>query len=105
MSKDFPKIKCPGCGKIFIQRNKKKEFCQRRCFKKVYYHRKKAQELVANKHAIFNCPRCDNKIMLEFDPVKKPYLWLHFVCPGCNTLMINVTEFITTADGLKEKIL
>ena len=93
------KIICKTCQNSFLPKNPKNIFCTRRCFKKDFYHRKKAEELNNKKFPIFRCPSCNNKITLEFDPVKNQTAWTNFLCPHCNVLMINVCEEIQTQDS------
>lgn len=93
------KIKCKTCGNVFVPKSDKNIFCHRRCFKKDFYHRKKAEELNNIKFPSFKCPSCSVSIELTFDPVKEDRLWLNFSCPFCQVLMINVCEEITTQDS------
>ena len=98
MSKLNP-IFCKTCKEEFTPKSERNIFCSRKCFKKDFYHRKKAEELISIKtFPCFICPSCGNKVQLEFDPVKEGQNWLDFVCPGCNTLMINVSDQISTDD-------
>lgn len=90
--------KCLTCNKLFIFKTARHLYCQRRCFKLADYRRNRDMNLTKNKFPIFKCPSCDNVIVLDFDPAKKPQLWLKFKCPTCNTLMINVFEDIITKD-------
>ena len=92
------KIECKTCGKLFMPKSEKNRFCTRKCFKKDFYHRKKGEEISAGKFPRFTCPSCGQKITLDFDPAKDTFRWLHYSCPGCNTLMINVSEEIVTQD-------
>ena len=92
------KITCKTCKKSFLTKNNKKIFCTRKCFKKNYYHRKKAEELSNIKFPVFLCPNCGKKIELNFDPVKDHRKWTKFSCPNCNVLMINVCEEIVVKD-------
>ncbi len=90
--------KCLTCKDPFTQKSESNEYCSRKCFKKAYYHKKKAEELASNKCPNFTCPQCGQQIVLEFDPVKENMRWLHYQCAGCNTLMIHVSEQIYTVD-------
>lgn len=92
-------IACKTCGKIFFPKSERNKFCSRRCFKKDFYHRKKAEELSAQKFPEFVCPKCGQDIILGFDPTKDTMRWLHYSCNGCNTLMIEVTEAIVVQDA------
>ena len=93
------KKKCPVCKKVFKAKSEKNIYCCRSHFKRAWYHRMKGQELKdAKKFPVFLCPLCGNLITLNFDPVKKSNKWLHFHCPGCNFLMINVSDMIVTQD-------
>jgi predicted RNA-binding Zn-ribbon protein involved in translation (DUF1610 family) len=94
----YSEIVCKTCGKKFKPKSENNVFCTRKCFKKDYYHRKKAEELAKEQFPEFNCPSCKQQIVLDFDPAKHTLRWLHYVCPGCNTLMINVSENIVTKD-------
>ena len=96
--KTLKPIKCPTCGDIFTPKSERNIYCKRSCFKKAFYHRKKAEELNACHFPFFTCPNCDQSIRLDFDPVKENMRWLGYQCPGCNTLMINITEEILTGD-------
>ena len=96
----FPKRICKTCGEEFMPSSEKNVFCSRKCFKKDYYHRKKAEELISRSiFPIFKCPSCKQIINLDFNPVVDAYKWSHFICPGCNTLMINVSDGIITDDS------
>src|SRR3990167_710461 len=92
------KIICPTCNEWFLPKTGRNEYCTRSCFKKFYYHRKKAEELANNRYPTFKCPSCREEITLNFDPIKKSDAWLNFVCPHCSVLMINVSEEIVTQD-------
>lgn len=92
------KIICRACQKAFVPKSGRNIFCTRKCFKKDYWHRKMAEELNVKKTPEFTCPKCGQHITLDFDPVKNAQKWLHYQCPGCNTLMINVSESIVTMD-------
>jgi hypothetical protein len=98
------KIIChnPGCTNTFSPRKQNHHFCSRKCFKKEYYYRKKAEELANKKFPVFTCPSCDTEITLDFDPVKESIRWLNFLCPHCNVLMINVSDSIITKEETKE---
>lgn len=96
--KKLSRTPCPTCKKKFTPKSEKNYYCCRKCFKKAYYHRVKAEELKNKKCPTFLCPSCDQTITLDFDPVKDSFRWLHFVCPGCNVLMISVSELISTGD-------
>ena len=97
----FKKIPCPTCGREFLPKSEKNQYCKRSCFKKAYYHRKKGEELSANHCPHFTCPSCGQSITLPFDPTKDTMRWLGYQCPGCHTLMINVSEAIVTQDAPK----
>lgn len=73
------------------------KFCCRFCFKKDFYSRKKDDSKLC-KFPSFDCPACGERINLDFDPVANPIKWSAFSCPSCNTLLINVCEFIQTED-------
>lgn len=92
------KIPCKTCGKVFLPKSDNNLFCERKCFKKDYYHRKKAENLAAQKFPDFLCPTCGGSIRLDFDPSQDTMQWLDFLCPTCSTLMINVSEEIITQD-------
>ena len=89
---------CPTCEVPFTPKSERNIYCKRSCFKKAFYHRKKAEELNACHFPFFTCPKCGQAIRLEFDPVKESMRWLSYQCPGCNVLMINVSEKIVTQD-------
>lgn len=96
--KTLTKKMCPTCNEPFLPKSERNQYCGRSCFKKAYYHRKKAEELASNKCPDFTCPTCGQHIKLEFDPVRENMRWLHYKCNGCNTLMIEVAEQIVTQD-------
>ena len=91
--------KCLGCKEKFIPKTERNIFHNRKCFKRYYYHQKKAEELANSKYPTFKCPSCRNEITLKFDPVKQNFLWLNFVCPYCSVLMISVSEEIVTQEA------
>jgi hypothetical protein len=93
------KIPCKTCKKKFLPKSEKNVFCNRKCFKKDFYHRKKIEELNSIKFPTFKCPSCFRNIELTFDPVKDEKLWLGFSCPFCNILMISVCEKIVAQDS------
>lgn len=96
------KIICQACKKSFLPKSEKNIFCSRKCFKKAYYHRMKGEEIAdLKKFPTFLCPSCGTSITLDFDPVKNSQKWLHYSCPGCNTMMINVSDLINTKDSPK----
>lgn len=97
-SRQLDKRICPICKESFIPKSEKNIFSSRACFKKDYYHRKKAEELAGIKFPEFTCPDCGQQIILNFDPAKESVRWTKYICPGCNTLMINVSEQIVTSD-------
>lgn len=90
--------KCLTCKEKFIPKSEKNIFHSRQCFKRYYYHRKKAEELANLKFPTFKCPSCLNEVTLDFDPIKKPENWHQFICPYCSVLMINVSEKISAKD-------
>lgn len=95
---DIKKIICKTCKKSFLPKSERHIFCTRKCFKKDFYHRKKAEELSNKKFPIFLCPNCAIRIELDFDPVKEYRRWAKFSCPKCSVLMINVSDLIDTID-------
>ena len=99
---NLKEIKCKNssCDILFSPKSPKNVFCSRRCFKKSYYHQKKAEELSNKKFPTFICPSCRDRIILDFDPFSEEgsEKWLSFKCPRCNVLMINVSEEIVTQD-------
>lgn len=97
--KKLKQIPCKTCKKMFMPKSEKNVFCNRRCFKKDFYHRKKAEELNNIKFPIFLCPSCHRAIELTFDPVKDERLWMDFSCPFCRVLMINVWEEVVAQDS------
>ena len=92
------KIICKTCKKLFLPKSEKHIFCTRKCFKKDFYHRKKAEELSNKKFPTFICPNCQRIVELDFDPVKEQKKWANFSCPHCSVLFINVSEYISTQD-------
>lgn len=91
-------ISCNACKVRFFPKSEKNIYCTRKCFKKYFYHKKKAEELANIKYPCFKCPSCQQLINLDFDPTKYTDRWDKYVCPGCNTLMINVSEEIYAQD-------
>lgn len=91
-------ISCNACKTMFLPKSERNIYCTRKCFKKYFYHKKKAEELANIRFPSFICPSCKQRINLDFDPVKYATRWDHYVCPGCNTLMINVSEEIIAQD-------
>ena len=91
-------IQCKTCGEMFMPKSPKNVFCTRKCFKKNFYHRKKAENLNAKKFPSFICPSCGKKVDLDFDPLTNNGKWTQFQCPFCRTLMINIVEYISTED-------
>lgn len=96
--KKIVKIRCGTCHKFFLPKSQKNVYCKRSCFKKAYYHHKKAEELKNIKFPILKCPLCSRNIELDFDPIVDDNRWLNFKCPFCHVLMINVCEEIITQD-------
>lgn len=99
----FHKIECKTCKESFIPKSEINRFCSRRCFKKDFYHRKKAEEINQRRLPGFTCPSCGQCIVLPFDPVKCEDAWTSYDCPGCNTLMISVSESIVTSEACNGK--
>jgi predicted RNA-binding Zn-ribbon protein involved in translation (DUF1610 family) len=91
---------CPTCKELFIPKSDKNIYCNRRCFKKDYHMRKKAEELTRVKYPSFNCPSCGQNIVLDFDPASDTLKWAKYICHGCNTLLISVSEDIIINDPL-----
>ena len=89
-------IKCKTCKKKFTPKSHRNKFCCRACFKKDFSERVKKES--PRGFPCFDCPVCGQRIKLDFDPILNSTKWLSFSCPGCNMLMINVYEFITTED-------
>ncbi|HEA46431.1 MAG TPA: hypothetical protein ENH99_01480 [Candidatus Pacearchaeota archaeon] len=85
----FEKRICPTCKKPFIPKSERNIYCCRSHFKKAYYYRKKKEESGIGHFPVFNCPICEQKVILNFNPIKEIFRWEHFVCPGCNIIMIN----------------
>jgi len=96
-------VKCITCKEFFVPKSEKNKFCSRRCFKKDFYHRKRAGEISQNALPRFTCPSCGQCITLPFDPVKCEDAWTTYSCPGCNTLMINVSDMIIASEACNEK--
>lgn len=96
--KRLVKIPCKSCGEMFMPVSEKNIYCKRACFKQNYYHRKRAVDILKPKFPIYTCPNCGQKIVLNFDPAKHTFKWLHYVCPGCNTLQINIVDFVVAVD-------
>ena len=95
----FAKRRCLNCKRWFTPKSDKNIYCKRICFKQANYRKMKGEELLnAKKFPVFHCPSCGINIELDFNPIKKPWKWLHFKCPGCNVLMISVVDFVITQD-------
>ena len=92
---------CQTCGKEFQPKCDINIYCSRKCFKKAYYHRKKGEELNCQKYPEFKCPKCGLDLILDFNPVKNTFKWDHYECPGCNSLMITISERIVVQDRTK----
>lgn len=90
--------KCLNCGQLFVPKNEKNVYHNRRCFKQAYYKRQKKDEETS--FPIFRCEKCGQQIILDFHPTKKKdaFKWVNFKCLGCHTLMIEVFENIITKD-------
>ena len=99
----FAKRLCKTCGNEFQPKCEINVFCSRRCFKKNYYHRKKAEEINAQTFPIFICSVCKEEIVLKFDPTKNSFKWIHFVCPKCIICILDVSEDIITYSPNCEK--
>lgn len=98
--KKLVKIRCGSCKVFFLPKSQKNIYCKRSCFKKAFYYKKKAEELLERKKfPSFKCPSCSRSIKLDFDPVKEDRRWLDFSCPHCRVLMINVCEEIITQEN------
>jgi len=92
------KIPCGTCGVMFEPKSDRNKYHNRSCFKKAFWIRQKEKGKLKGAFPSFGCPTCGQKITLDFDPVKEISKWQSYVCPGCNTLMINVSEKIFTQD-------
>jgi len=92
----FKQIKCKECKTLFTPKSENNVFCCRKCFKISYYERekKKNKDVFPN----FTCPYCRQNIQLSFSPMKDPMKWSNYVCNGCNTLMIDVIDLVSTED-------
>ena len=111
------KRNCKVCGTEFIAIKSTQLFESRKCFKKDYYLRKKAELAVENaspKYPSYYCNICNFKIDLTFDPVKNSDLFENHKCPNCNFTRKHAwqhnVEFIFTFsevsmdDGLSQQI-
>jgi hypothetical protein len=87
-------IPCTTCKTVFMPKSEKNKYCTRKCFKKDNYHKKKAEELTRIRFPSFLCPSCEQRITLDFDPVIESLRWLHYECPGCDALMLDVSDEI-----------
>jgi len=85
-------IKCKTCSKEFLPKSEKNVFCSRRCFKREYYHRKRAEELIENQNPSFICTKCGQSTVLDFNPIEESDRWLEFKCPNCNTLATHTSK-------------
>jgi len=92
------KIPCGTCGVMFEPKSDRNKYHNRSCFKKAFWIRQKEKNKKIGNFPTFKCPNCGQKITLPFDPVKEISKWANYSCPGCNTLMINVSEEIITQD-------
>lgn len=111
------KRNCQICGAEFIAIKTTQLFDKRKCFKRAYYIRKKAEmadEAASPKYPIYYCNVCNFKIQLDFDPVKNSDLFENHKCPNCNFTRKHAwqhnVEFIFTfsevamEDGLNQQI-
>lgn len=99
MSK-MPQIKCKNCGKPFTPKSEKNIFCSRKCFKQDYYYREKERNDDTG-FPMYRCPDCGQVIEMEVHPIRNNFEWLEWrkvPCPGCNTLMIFVSDELITED-------
>lgn len=77
---------CKVCTKKFTAIKSTQWFCQRKCFKRDYYLRKKeemAEEVRRPKYPSMNCSVCNMRSELDFDPVRYPKRFEEHKCPHC----------------------
>lgn len=103
---------CKVCNKKFTAIKSTQWFCQRKCFKRDYYLRKKeelAEDVRRPKYPSMNCAVCHIKSELDFDPVKNPKKFEEHKCPHCefarpdhwltNTHFVFAYSKVETNDG------
>lgn len=77
---------CKVCGTQFVAIKNTQYFCRRKCFKRDYYLRKKAEQEYDTAHpkrSVYNCEFCKWAVEVPFDIAKNPEQWETFTCPVC----------------------
>lgn len=69
------------CGKIFKPYKKNHLFCSKKCYRKWYWI--KIEKPLQHNFPSFICEFCNNKIQLDFFPIKDKKKWSEFICPIC----------------------
>lgn len=77
----IPRV-CKTCKREFLAQKNKQHYCSKKCFKKEYYKRKRAD--LNNRYPVFQCKNCGVGTELSFDPLKDNVAWTSFKCPHCN---------------------
>lgn len=78
--------KCKVCEKAFVAIKHTQLFCSRKCFKKDYAARKRAEALVENarvKQHFYACGVCERRSELGFNPLKSQQQFADYICPFC----------------------
>lgn len=87
MSLSLKKCKNEHCGKEFVSKQARHDFCCRKCFKTYYDMRNKRSEF-----PVFACQHCGKRTTLDFDPDKEKTKWTEYACPFCGTPKIQESD-------------
>lgn len=88
--------KCKTCGDDFSAIKATQFFCSRKCFKKDYYIRTKAniENTENNPHfPIKKCDFCEERSQLTFDPMKNRERYSAWRCPHCGVTNKLIWEY------------
>jgi len=87
---------CKVCGNEFIAIKTTQFFCRRKCFKRDFYLRKKAEIQDEDQHPSFpikKCSYCEERSQLTFDPMKDRDKFDSWSCPHCGVTNKLIWEY------------
>lgn len=83
----FEKKACLICGKIFLPRHKRHQFCKRKCF--LIYNKNRNNSVG---FPSYKCSFCCISTKLDFSPREHFNKFRNFKCPNCGKTPADITE-------------
>jgi hypothetical protein len=87
---------CEICNRSFIAIRENQHYCQRKCFKKAYYARRRAEDALKPKFPLISCQYCHNVFRMPFDPIKCPQQYNLWRCPSCEIEQHQIQDYQKT---------